>query len=183
VTSHLSVYERLLGDRYRDLPPAVQVFHRLSGTVHLNGAVTVGRGEAGLGDYVARFMRLPKPAATRPFTFILLAGTRSERWTRCFESGPLTSTVASADPYLTERIGLLTWWYEVQTANEALTMRLVRVTAFGCPLPAFLVPQVFAIERGTGDRFHFDVTVRWPGARRLISYCGELDLRSATECR
>ena len=94
--SGLSVYERLLGSRYRDLPAAVQTFHSLGGTVRLAGEVTVLGADTFSGQLVAAVMRLPKPAPPRPFSFLLTARAESESWTRLFQSRAMTSSIASA---------------------------------------------------------------------------------------
>lgn len=178
VTSRLSVYERLLGSRYEGLPAAVQAFHRLSGTVHLSGEVTVRGAETLSGQLAAAMMRLPKPAPSRPFSFLLTTHAESESWTRLFQARSMTSSVASDGGLLTERVAVLTLWYELDCAHFALTMKLIRLTVFGFALPMILVPKVHASEHGLGKRFHFDVAVHWPRDRRLISYTGHLDLPS-----
>jgi hypothetical protein len=184
VTRRSSVYDALLGGRYQRLPAAVQAFHRLSGTVRLKGDVTILGAESAIGRFVATLIRLPKPAPTRPFTFVLTADGECESWTRLFQcSLPMTSIIEADAPCLTEGIGFLTLRYTLECINDALTMTLTKVTAFGCSLPAFLVPKLHAAEHGTAERLHFDVAVHWPRDRRLISYSGYLDLRSAEQSR
>lgn len=174
-----SLYRRALGTPFGSLPRAVRAFHCLSGTFRMAGEATISGAETAVGRLLAASMHLPAPGEARPFTFVLATRPASETWSRQFGTRTLTTTISARGMTVTERFALVTLWYLVHCAPEALTMAVRKATLLGCRLPLAVVPCIRATEHGDGDLLQFDVDVRWPGTFRLIRYVGHLDLDSA----
>lgn len=55
-------------------------------------------------------------------------------------------------------------------------MRLEAIRILGIPWPTRWFPEVWAVEHGIGQRFHFDVGARFRKLGLLVAYSGHLAL-------
>lgn len=172
-----SMYERAMGADYARLHPAVQRFHRLSGSRQLQGTAECGSPAHWLGRVLAWALRAPRRAAAGALRFELDAAPLQERWIRHFPAGTMHSRLQLQDGRIVERLGAATLYFRLAEQRGMLVMRLEHMRFLNLPCPAWLLPRVTALEYGEGEqRFCFHVEASLPGLGSVVSYRGHLDL-------
>lgn len=165
------LFARLLGSQFAALPPTVQRIHLRHGGATYAGEVTVERGTALLARVCIWAARLP-PAMRGPIGVDIDAGAACERWTRRVGRHAMRSRLWVANGLLCERLGLVTFGFELSVEDNQLIWRVARVRALGIPLPAAAFEQVLARESEVDGRYTFDVTAALPLAGPLVHYRG-----------
>lgn len=172
----LSMYEQAMGPGYGRLDPVVQRFHRLAGRVQLSGEVQCRAAEHWLGRLLALCLGAPRGDSRGGLRFELHAQPRTERWTRRFPHGAMTSTLSLQQGRIVERLGAATLYFRLEEKGGSLAMHLERMRFFGVPCPRFLLPAIVAREKGEEGRFRFEVEARVAGLGRVVGYSGYLVL-------
>jgi hypothetical protein len=172
-----TLFVDLLGDAaFSTLPARVQALHRATGTRIYHGEADVQRG-TGLLSRLCGWATAQPPAALRvPLHVEIAADAAGERWTRDFAGHPMRSTMWARDGLLCERLGLVTFGFNLTIQDSALIWRVRRVRALGVLLPARWFNGVRACESENAGRYHFDVEARLPLAGMLVHYRGWLDV-------
>lgn len=170
-----TLYGRLLGDDYARLQPTVASLHACSGLRRYSGNVVVERGSTLLSRLCAWATRLP-PAGQGPIDVDIDADADGETWTRHVAGHAMRSRLRAHDGLLRERLGLVTFDFRLLVEDAGLRWQVVRVRAFGIPLPRDAFKGVVARESERDGRYTFDVRAALPLAGLLVHYCGELDV-------
>ncbi|HSV36173.1 MAG TPA: DUF4166 domain-containing protein [Ramlibacter sp.] len=173
-----SLYERIMGDSFARLAPAVQAFHRLAGRHHLEGLVQTQAPVNLAARLLARCLGAPGTSGSGPIRFELDAGPEAETWTRHFPAKTMTSRLERVDARMVENLGLARLTFELQEAQGRLVMRLRHLRFLGIPCPRWLMPRIVAMESGDADRLHFDVQASVPGIGLVTRYSGHLAVPS-----
>lgn len=84
------------------------------------------------------------------------------------------------DGFLHEHIGPTQLQFSLEVKQGQLSMHLEAIRILGIPWPTRWFPEVWAVEHGIDQRFHFDVGARFRHLGLLVAYSGYLDL-SASE--
>jgi hypothetical protein len=174
----LSLYERVMGERFALLPSAVQRFHRLRGQVVLHGRVQTDAPATWLAAVLARMLGTPRHASEGALRFELDAGTDVEHWTRHFPQRTMSSRLQWRAGRVEERLGAARLSFDLTAGEGALRMRLVHMRFLGVPCPRWLMPRITAEESGDGEHLHFRVTAALPWLGTVASYRGHLVLAS-----
>ncbi len=173
-----SLYERVLGERFVLLAPAVQRFHRLAGRVVLHGLVRTDPPASWLAKLVAMVLGTPRHAIEGALRFELEADPGSERWTRYFPRHTMSSQLRWKDGRIEEHLGAVRLTFDLHPADSVLRMHLVRMRCLGISCPRRLMPRITAEETGHGDQLHFRVIAALPWVGTVASYRGHLVLGS-----
>jgi len=171
-----SLYQRVMGDRFELLPPAVQRFHRLAGRVVLHGRVRTDAPTSWLASVIAVVLGTPRRATEGVLRFELDAGPDLERWTRHFPLRTMSSRLCARAGRVEEQLGPVRLTFDLIAGSESLRMRLVHLRVLGLPWPRWLMPQITAEESGRDDRLQFSVVAELPWAGTVASYRGHLIL-------
>lgn len=174
-----SIYQRHMGASYGELAPEIQTFHTLNGSYRLRGEVDVIGAETIWGRLLSVVMRFPVSSPQQPFEFHLRTESGKEAWQRRFPSRTMQSSMSIGGTYLLESFGPMQCRFTLRSEDGRLVMEPRGVRWFGIPLPAFLVPQISAAERGVNGKLYFDVSARWPGNYLTVAYRGWLDVANA----
>lgn len=158
-----------------DVPPALRDLHSRPGTY--SGRCDIERGKGLLIANLLRIGRFPGSGRDLPVKFV----TRSERdhhiWSRDF-AGHITRSHLYYDGHrncVREKLGGLTMWLRPVLTQRGLSIEIERLTVFGIPCPAILLPRSATLEwQDAQGRFRFDVSAEVPGLGRLIRYHGWL---------
>lgn len=172
--SSASLYQRVMGSRFEQLPAAVQRFHRLSGNHSLQGWVETSAPASWLGRVLAWGLGSPQQAQEGPIHFELKAQPELERWTRHFPAKTMSSTLSLGAAAVVERLGLARLEFELLAPAGRLEMRLLNMRFLGVPCPRWLMPRILAIETGEADRLHFEVEASVPLIGRVTRYRGHV---------
>ena len=173
---HLSLYERVLGTSYAQLPPAVQRFHRLTGRTVLKGWVQTHSPSSLPARLLAFCLGTPQRAGSGPLSFELDASPEAERWTRHFPTQTMTSRMRLVAGKIQEQLGAARLTFGLSVAEGTLKMELEGLRFLGLPCPRWLMPQIAAEEVGQGDQLHFRVAASVPLLGMVAGYDGHLDL-------
>ena len=174
--SRLTLYQQVLGNRYDQLPVAVQRFHRQTGRTALQGWVETLAPASWIAMGLAYGLGAPYRSTRGLLLFELDAGNESETWTRHFPARTMTSRMRRVPGGVEERLGSARLTFNLIATENKLSMVLVKMKFFGLPCPQWLMPQVVAEETGDGDRLHFLVSAALPWVGMVASYRGYLDL-------
>jgi hypothetical protein len=171
-TRHM--YQSAMGPAFDRLHPALQRFHALAGRWTLQGQVRIEPPQRRLGRLLARMTGTPRTAREGPIEFQLEAAPHRERWLRRFPGFHMASALSLHGGEIVERLGPATLHFTLGEQSGALVMELQRMQFAGIPCPRWLMPRIHAVERGEGDRLHFDVRADVPGCGRVVRYHGQL---------
>ena len=171
-----SLYERVMGDAYARLAPAVQRFHRLAGHHVLHGVVQTDAPANGLAALLARGLGSPLHAASETIRFELEAGPSVETWTRHFPGRTMSSRLRFDAGQLVEQLGVARLAFTLAEIDGRLVMRLASLRFAGIPCPGWLRPRIVAEETGADDSLYFRVEAHVPGVGRVVGYRGHLVL-------
>ena len=132
--------------------------------------------KAGWGGMVAKAFGFPADAARVPVRVVIESRDGREHWTRFFDGKPMRSTMRAVEAGIVEeRFGSVAMRMRLVPRGDGLNMELVSGTAYGVPLPKFLLPRITAEERvDEGGRHRFEVDIAVPGLGRLVAYRGYL---------
>lgn len=171
----MSLYQDLLGPKYRALPPAVQRMHQVSGELHAAGMGSVERGRNPLSRFIAWFLGMPKPGTWVP-VHITFKGEGDGEWLiRDYGGTELVTHQgrgAGADAgKLLEGFGPIRVVISLDVEDGALTFTLTAARFLGMPLPRALWPRLKACESEVDGWYVSYVDVGLPLIGRLIRYC------------
>lgn len=174
-----TLFRRLLGPHYTRLSPVVQRLHARTGTQRLSGEVRIERGPHPLARLMGAVTSLP-PQGDGPIDVIIEAEGARETWTRRVGGRAMRSVLDEADGLLRERLGPVTFRFELQLeprdGTYDLRWRVAGVRALGVPLPPAWFEGVNALEYERDGRYGFDVRAHLPGVGLLVHYTGWLDV-------
>lgn len=174
-----TLYERVMGDAFYQLPAAVQAFHRLTGNVTLHGEVSTAPASSWAARLLGRCLGTPRTATNGAIRFELKAQAEQEQWTRHFPAQLMSSVLRQDAGHVQEQLGASTLNFTLEVDAEGrLSMRLVRLRFLGLPCPRWLMPRVRAVESGDWNELFFDVSADVPLFGTVAHYFGYLKLPS-----
>jgi hypothetical protein len=177
------LYCRLLGNAWKTLPPALQEMHDLRGTLIAEGKASVERGEGLFARIIGNVMRFPRAGDNVPVRVTFTRDGNREIWQRDFADKSFRSVIEQGrgrfERLQCERFGPLTFGLALVPDKGRLNLIARRWSAFGIPMPLFLMPRGQAYETATDGRFHFHVEIghHWTGL--IVRYRGWLVPRNA----
>jgi hypothetical protein len=171
-----SLYQRVMGSDFLQLPPAVQQFHSLQGNSLLNGWVEVQAPGTFVARCLARCLGAPLTDEQGPLRFELETDGASERWVRHFPRKTMQSRLENVSGRIVEQLGAARLTFALRATSERLQMQLVSLRFLGVPCPRWLLPAVVAEETATLGRLHFRVQASMRLVGMVASYRGYLNL-------
>jgi len=131
------LYQRLLGDAWRRLPPPVRAMHE--GVASVAGVAHVERGRGALARIAAWMMSFPAAQSEAAVRVTFASDGRGETWRRSFGAQSFRSRqyagAGRSEHLLCERFGALEFAMGLAIEEERLHLVLRRWKAFGVPLP------------------------------------------------
>jgi hypothetical protein len=174
MTPNSSLFERLLGEQFAALPPAIAELHAVHGPGAWRGAADVERGRHSLSRWVGWLARLPAAGAEQPLSVTFERDDTSEVWRRDFNGSLLVTRLLDSKGLLVERLWPLAFRFRLQPAAAGIAWTFVDARCFGLVLPAALSPTIMAEEYADDGVYHFIVDVRLPVVGPLVRYTGWL---------
>ena len=174
-----SPFQQLLGAEFAILPEPVQRLHSLGADATTEGRADIIAPKGIMPWLICKLSGLPAPGRNIGVTVAFhIDGRGGEFWRRRFAgrryaSGFSTGTGRLAG-LLCERFFPFVFFHRLTPSSEALRWDLVTWRLWFLPLPHWLMPPTVCFERGDGDRFVFDIDVRFPIIGQLIHYRGWL---------
>jgi hypothetical protein len=170
-----SLYRRLLGPRFEQLPPTVRRLHQPGARFEAAGECRVQRGDNSAARMLADIMQMPPPSEHLPLRFSIDSGEDgAETWRRDFGDHVFVSRLWADQGGLCERTRLATLRYDLELEHGILRMQLRGFRSLGLPLPRALWPTIATAESERDGRYCFDVRASMPGVGLVIRYRGWL---------
>jgi Domain of unknown function (DUF4166) len=168
------LYQRVLGQQWHDLTPAVRAMHQLAGDGAAQGTAQVRPGKSPLAKLLCAIMRMP-PEGDHDLHVAFSEHNGVERWERNFGGHRFTSELSQAGARVVERFGPLRFQFDLPVSDGALSMVLRKWSFMYVPMPIILAPKIEANEHEdrTG-KFRFDISVSHPAIGQIVSYSGSL---------
>ena len=175
------LYARLVGDRWRSVPQAIDRAHQASPAISGHGCLTIRHGLNPIASVIARMMKLPPAGDKIDTTLLVSASGDGEHWTRNFGGRVLrTEQYGLPSSFLGERFGALEFRFRLVIEGEALLYQQHSVRCVWrrsqWTIPAPIAPRIAAIERAAGAQaIDIEVRVTLPLVGLLLSYAGRVD--------
>lgn len=171
-----TLFQRLLGASFDDLPPAVCALHSIRGRGRYRGRAQIERGTHLLANLCAAIAGLPHSAHDVVTIVEFTTDARGETWHRDFGGSPMVSRLSAHGDRLGERFGPMQFRFVLEARDGAIHWRTAGVRLFGMlPLPAAWFADVRCRERERAGRYEFLVEASLPWIGRLIRYEGWLE--------
>jgi hypothetical protein len=175
----LSPFQQLLGSDFAMLPEPVRRLHGLTADAATEGRADIVAARGFWPWLVCKLSGLPAPGRDVAVTVAFYVdGRGGEFWRRRFAgrryaSGFSVGTGRHAG-LLCERFFPFVLFHRLTASPQALRWDLVAWRLLWLPLPRWLMPPTVCSESGDGDRFVFDIDVKFPIIGQLIHYRGWL---------
>lgn len=179
ITGRGTLYRRVLGSAWAELPPAVARLHDAPKSHGVSGRATVERGSSLPARLTAWLIGFPAAAEDVPVSVHFGIGGGREIWTRSFGPSRFKSIQREGtgrdEGYLLEDFGPFRVRIALVTDGGKLRL-LVRGWQFlGIPLPSALAPGGTTFEHQDADgRFSFHVEISSPLTGLIVRYRGWL---------
>ena len=153
------------------MPEPIRHLHGIGNGLIAEGKATVERGRNPLARLIAALFRFPKVGTEIPVQVRFAKsqgpdGQPAETWTRTFAGRNFSSLqyegAGHSQHLVNEQFGPLTFGLAAVLDGDRLRIIPRRWTAFGIPMPRFLMPHGDSHERVENGRFYFHVEIHVP---------------------
>jgi hypothetical protein len=177
-----SPFQQLLGPDFVLLPKPVRWLHGLTADAFTEGRAEIVIGRGVIPRLVCWSSGLPAAGRDVPVTVAFHTdGRGGEFWRRRFAGRRYQSSFAVGRGHraglLCERFFPFVFFHRLTATPQGLRWDLVAWRLLWLPLPRWLMPPTVCRESGDGDRFLFDIDVKFPLIGQLVHYRGWLAQR------
>lgn len=170
-----TLYQRILGERFSQLPPTLHQFHGGVEGGCAQGTVTVERGSGVLRRSLAALLRLPPPGRELPLRLAVVAESKRERWIRHFGNDYCLDTLQWQEgSLLIEKAGLLQFGFHLIVEDSLLIFQQQFCRLGRLPLPRFAALSICATVRNHNQGWAVEVVIRAPLLGVVTTYRGEV---------
>jgi len=176
--ANLPLYRQYLGEAWDELPAPIREMHDATGTWVAEGRADIERGKNPLARIAAFINRFPKAGRDVPITVTFESKDGREIWTRNFAGKRFASVQYEGrsrdEGLICERFGPLVFAMALVIADGKMQLVQRQWSAFGIPLPRFLMPVGNTFESAEDGKFHFHVEIGFPWTGLIVRYRGWL---------
>jgi hypothetical protein len=170
--SSSSLYRRVLGVHFDELPPVLKQFHDRAEGGRARGIFRVVRADGVVRHVVAELLRMPRAGEHVEVLLEVIVEGNRERWLRHFP-GRCTRTVQwAADNVLMERIGPVSFSSTIAVQGSRMRYEFVRAWFAGVPLPVWLSPYVDGYVDAGDTGWRVAVHIFAPFLGEIVDYEG-----------
>ena len=170
----LSLFHKLLGASFEELPAEIRRVHAGERSVWFNGECAIEHGRHWLANLAARIARMPPATSRCALRIEIAADTVGETWNRYFGDRPMSSRLRADRGLLVEQLGPLTIAFQLQANSQQIAWTPQWGRVLGIALPASFFAGVVARESMLDGRYYFEVQAALPMVGLVISYRGWL---------
>lgn len=179
VSEQISLYAQLLGSRFEVLEPELQRIHDERVIKRYAGRCQIARDASAAISVLSAFAQLPPPSPDIPVEIVIERTSRGETWRRRFGRHAMTSTLSNTRGLLRERLGAMTFRFELEADRSRIVWRLRDARLFGwIPVPTRWLEACEASEHLHDGRYRFEVRAVLKGVGTLVHYRGWLSEQS-----
>lgn len=171
-----TLYQRVLGERYDDLPPVLRDFHALPQDAKAQGVVSVRHGKGWCRSALAKTLRLPPQGEQIKVQLQVQPQKGSEIWVRHFDNLRVETVQWQRDGFLVEKAGPICFAFYVFVQNAELRFQFSHneIGGFKLPIKILQVDATARAAENNGNSWHIQVTIRAPLLGLLAEYRGEI---------
>jgi len=174
-----SPFQQLLGPDFAILPEPVRRLHGLAADAMTEGRADIVAATGFWPRLICKLSGLPAPGRDVPVTVAFHTdGAGGEFWRRSFAGRRYQSDFCAGSGrragLLCERFFPFVFFHRLTPSVQGLRWDLVAWRLLWLPLPRWLMPPTVCFESADGDRFGFDIDVRFPMIGQLVHYRGWL---------
>ncbi len=179
-TASASLYRRILGSAFDNLPPALRAMHGTEPAMSARGFATVERGGGPFAWLAALMIGFPASGENVPLGVRFERTPTREVWTRSFAGRRFRSIqelgTGKHERLIIERFGLARFALALVVEGGRLSLVPRAWSVLGVPLPLAFAPggEAFEEEDANG-RFRFHVEIGHPLLGRFVRYRGWLE--------
>jgi len=168
----MTLYQRLTGEKFKDLSPKIQAMHLYEDSKVLRGSVEIKRGDSLLAKVLSVLMRLPKTQNNAPMTLEFTQQEEKEVWARTFGTDKFSSIQYEHEGQMVEQMSLMKIYFDVSVKNGSLITSLSKIMLLGIKIPKIFTLNIKSKEEVIEDEIHFKVEVSLPKGEKVIEYFG-----------
>lgn len=169
-----TLYQRVLGNGFAQLPPILREFHSLRDGGNARGVVSVQHGRGILRRILARVLHLPPQGECIAVDLQVRVQGGREIWVRHFNAVPVETLQWQRGRWLIEKAGPLCFVFDVSATAEEMRFVFSHNEICGFKVPRILSLRVDAVARGQESNWQITVTIRSPLFGLLAEYRGEI---------
>lgn len=174
----ISIFQKILGNDWNNLPKPVQDMHSVKGDLQLSGHAKVERGNGILARLVAAIFRFPSAGLEVPIGVFIAKSADTELWTRTFAGRAFSSVIScgsgQSDQLINERFGPITIRLALVVDDGKLRFVVRNWKLWSLPLPQAWAPSDESYEYSNNDRFGFSIEIRHALTGLIVKYSGWL---------
>ncbi|WP_282607722.1 DUF4166 domain-containing protein [Pelagibius sp. Alg239-R121] len=173
----MTLYQRVLGEKFAILPDAVRRAHSFEDQQILEGEADVLCSESLIGRCLLWLFGLPRAGKGLRTRVRFQQEGNGERWERSFGSDSFSTRLTPLEQQpgcILETKGLVSAVVRLLPASDGLIWEVEAFRLLELPLPQFLAPKTTATESEANGRYHFDMTISLPVIGQFITYRGWL---------
>jgi hypothetical protein len=175
----LTLYQKLLGQSWYNLPQSLQRMHTHKTVTKVAGLAKVERGTSITSRFIAMIFRFPQAGQEIPVQVVFHPNSNGELWTRTFAGRSFSSWQTEgrgrSDKLLNERFGPFTFGLALVINSGKLHLIVRNWNFLGIPLPTFLIPNGDSYEYDDHGRFCFNVEIKHLLTGLIVRYNGWLE--------
>jgi hypothetical protein len=173
--TQMSLYRRVLGDRFNELPEILKRFHGCAEGGTVKGSFRVVRCGGRFRRVVAEILQMPRTGESVPICLEVIVEGDRERWVRQF-ADRCTATIQWADGnLLMERFGPVSFSSELAVLGSRLQYEFRRAWFAGVLLPRWFSPYVESYVDAGEAGWHVVVHIFAPWLGEIVHYEGWIE--------
>ncbi len=174
----MSLYEVVLGERWREMSPAVRDVHSPG---KATGRLEVRRGGNVLARWIGAVLGFPRACAEAALQLTVEARGGEQEWVRLIGSSTLRTTQHARGAALVERMGRFECVFELEVDDGALVfMQREARLVFGplrIPVPGL---RIEGRAEESSERVQIDVRLHAPFVGLVLRYTGTVTAEAAS---
>lgn len=167
-----SLYRRMLGERFEDLPEVLRRFHDANGGGRAQGMIQVERAGGWLRNTLASLLGLPRAGRDIAVRLEVYVEGDRERWVRWFAHQRVETVQWERDGALIEALGATTFSSALVVVGSCLRYEFRRAWVAGIPLPRRLGPVIDGWVDAGSNGWRVVVRIAAPLLGELVRYEG-----------
>jgi hypothetical protein len=171
-----TLYQKILGNSFFELPDSLQSFHSNPTGGAARGYFTIDRGNNLFCKIFSLFLFLPKPGSNVLTKLFVRIENQSEIWDRSFGDKRLITKQWFENGLLIEKSGLMIFFFRTFVRDKIHYFESVKFRFWRLPIPNFLAPCVKAITSGTENGWNVRVEISFAKRWTVLTYYGDLKI-------
>ena len=173
----LSLYQKILGTQFDQLPKVFQEMHGSSKSTFAEGNILVEYGTHFLAKLCTPFIPIP-PKGNYPLILEIYRKEKGEEWLRKFPKHSMSSTQYLKSNYFYEQFGWSRFTFDLIVKEKQLIFDCQRQYLGFLPIPSLIMIKPHAVASATSaDTWELVVKISFLGIL-LAQYKGEMRLVS-----